>query len=33
LVVRFGARERQSCPFFGNDARFTRLAQAARRSI
>ena len=28
-----GARERQSCPFFGNDARFTGLAQAARRSI
>ena len=28
-----GARERQSCPFFGNDARFTALAQAARRSI
>ena len=28
-----GARERQSCPFFGNDARFTDLAQAARRSI
>ena len=27
-----GARERQSCPFF-NDARFTGLAQAARRSI
>ena len=28
-----GARERQSCPFFGNDARFTGLAQTARRSI
>ena len=28
-----GARERQSCPFFGNNARFTGLAQAARRSI
>ena len=28
-----GARERQSCPFFGNDARFTGLDQAARRSI
>jgi len=28
-----GARERQSCPFFGNGARFTALAQAARRSI
>ena len=28
-----GATERQSCPFFGNDARFTGLAQAARRSI
>ena len=28
-----GARERQICPFFGNDARFTALAQAARRSI
>ena len=28
-----GARERKSCPFFGNDARFTGLAQAARRSI
>ena len=28
-----GARERQSCPFFGKDARFTALAQAARRSI
>jgi len=28
-----GARERQSCPFFGNDARFTGLAHAARRSI
>ena len=27
------ARERQICPFFGNDARFTALAQAARRSI
>ena len=27
-----GARERQSCPFFGNDARFTGQAQAARRS-
>ena len=27
------ARERQICPFFGNDARFTGLAQAARRSI
>jgi len=22
-----GARERQSCPFFGNDARFTGLAR------
>jgi len=28
-----GARERQSCPFFGNDARFTARAQGARRSI
>ena len=28
-----GARERQSCPFFGHDARFTGLAQAASRSI
>jgi len=28
-----GATERQSCPFFGNDARFTARAQAARRSI
>ena len=28
-----GAKERRSCPFFGNDARFTGLAQAARRSI
>jgi len=28
-----GARERRSCPFFGNYARFTGLAQAARRSI
>ena len=28
-----GARERQSCPFVGNDARFTGLARAARRSI
>jgi len=28
-----GATERQSCPFFRNDARFTALAQAARRSI
>ena len=28
-----GGRERQICPFFGNDARFTALAQAARRSI
>jgi len=28
-----GARERQSCPFFGNDAHFTALAQAARCSI
>ena len=28
-----GARKRQSYPFFGNDARFTGLAQAARRSI
>ena len=24
-----GATERKSCPFFGNDARFTALAQAA----
>ena len=30
-----GARERQSCPFFGNDARFTGLARqhAAGRKL
>jgi len=28
-----GASEHQSCPFFGNDASFTGLAQAARLSI
>ena len=28
-----GARERQSCPFFGNDARFTARTHGARRSI
>ena len=28
-----GARERQSCPFFANDARSTARAQGARRSI
>jgi len=28
-----GARERQSCPFFGNDARFTARAHGVRRSI
>ena len=28
-----GARERQGCPFFRNDARSTARAQAARRSI
>ena len=27
------ATERQNCPFFGNDARFTGLPHAARRSI
>ena len=26
-----GARERQSCPFFGNDARFTGLAHSYYR--